>query len=68
MVSQEYKCRKSPKYRKSPLAAPWGTLGGTDGKTFYAKIFSPKIIYPITIFREFFGKLFPLVLWPDRGI
>ena len=50
------------------FGGPWGTLGGTEGKMFHAKIVLPKILYPKTIFQEFFGQLFPLVLWPDRGI
>ena len=49
----------------------WGTLGdarGYRGEKFLREKFSQKIIYPKTIFQEFFGQLFPLVLWPDRDI
>ena len=36
-------------------------------KKFYTNKFSPKIIYPKSIFGEFVGKLFPFVLWPIKG-
>ena len=49
------------------LGAPGGRQGVLRGK-FLREKFSPKIIYPKSIFQEFLGKLFPLVLWPDRGI
>ena len=50
------------------FGGPRGTLGGTEGKNFYAKNFLQKLHIRKVFFGNFWETFSSFVLWPDRGI